>query len=132
MTLVQTRQCLHLNIVKCKSLQFLPSSCPELCLSVQIVVFGGTETDMATAQTPSSSSSYRINLGAAAPAWETETMPYPRVMGDAVLLPDGTVFVANGSFARHQYVPTDLSASSAFLCLVGLEQCISRTFSRLV
>jgi hypothetical protein len=96
MTLVQTRQCLHLNIVKCKSLQFLPSSCPELCLSVQIVVFGGTETDMATAQTPSSSSSYRINLGAAAPAWETETMPYPRVMGDAVLLPDGTVFVANG------------------------------------
>ncbi len=63
---------------------------------MQIVVFGGTETDMATAQTPSSSSSYRINLGAATPAWETETMPYPRVMGDAVLLPDGTVFVTNG------------------------------------
>ncbi len=63
---------------------------------MQIVVFGGTATDMATAQTPSSSSSYRINLGAATPAWETETMPYPRVMGDAVLLPDGTVFVANG------------------------------------
>ena len=52
--------------------------------------------DMATAQTPASSSSYRINLGAAALAWETESMPYPRVMGDAVLLPDGTVFVANG------------------------------------
>ncbi|KAA6429206.1 MAG: hypothetical protein FRX49_00602 [Trebouxia sp. A1-2] len=64
--------------------------------AAEIVVFGGTETDMATAQTPSSSSSYRINLGAATPAWETETMPYPRVMGDAVLLPDGTVFVANG------------------------------------
>ncbi|KAL0050698.1 hypothetical protein WJX82_005338 [Trebouxia sp. C0006] len=64
--------------------------------AAEIVVFGGTETDMATAQTPSSSSSYRINLGAATPAWETETMPYPRVMGDAVLLPDGTVFVTNG------------------------------------
>ncbi|DBB01553.1 TPA: hypothetical protein ACH3X1_000201 [Trebouxia sp. C0004] len=64
--------------------------------AAEIVVFGGTETDMATAQTPSSSASYRINLGAATPAWETETMPYPRVMGDAVLLPDGTVFVANG------------------------------------
>lgn len=64
--------------------------------AAEIVVFGGTETDMATAQTPASSSSYRINLGAATPAWETETMPYPRVMGDAVLLPDGTVFVANG------------------------------------
>ena len=23
-------------------------------------------------------------------------MPYPRVMGDAVLLPDGTVFITNG------------------------------------
>ncbi len=85
-----------MNIAKFKSLQFWPFSCLELRVSMQIVVFGGTETDMATAQTPSSSSSYRINLGAATPAWETETMPYPRVMGDAVLLPDGTVFVANG------------------------------------
>jgi len=65
-------------------------------IMLQIVVFGGTSVDMATAQTPSSSSSYRINLGAATPTWETETMPYPRVMGDAVVLPDGTVFVANG------------------------------------
>lgn len=64
--------------------------------AAEIVVFGGSSMDMATAQTPASSSSYRINLGAAALAWETESMPYPRVMGDAVLLPDGTVFVANG------------------------------------
>ena len=63
---------------------------------MQVVVFGGSETDQANAQTPASSSSYRINLGAAAPTWETEAMPYPRVMGDAVLLPDGTVFVTNG------------------------------------
>lgn len=85
-----------MNIVKRKNLRLMPHACSEPCLSMQIVVFGGTETDMATAQTPSSSSSYRINLGAATPAWETETMPYPRVMGDAVLLPDGTVFVTNG------------------------------------
>lgn len=64
--------------------------------AAEIVVFGGSETDQANAQTPASSSSYRINLGAAAPTWETETMPYPRIMGDAVLLPDGTVFVTNG------------------------------------
>ena len=63
---------------------------------MQIVVFGGTVSDYATAETPSSSASYRINTGAANPAWETESMPFPRVMGDAVLLPDGTVFVANG------------------------------------
>lgn len=62
----------------------------------EIVVFGGTVSDYATAETPSSSASYRINTGAANPAWETESMPFPRVMGDAVLLPDGTVFVANG------------------------------------
>lgn len=71
---------------------------------MQVVVFGGTSTDQANAQTPASSSSYRINLGAATLAWETESMPFPRVMGDAVLLPDGTVFVTNGGQIGEQHL----------------------------
>ena len=35
-------------------------------------------------------------MGSTSPAWETENMLYPRVMGDAVHLPDGTLFICNG------------------------------------
>ena len=64
---------------------------------MQLLVVGGTSQDQATYATPASDASYRVNLGAATPVWEQETMPFRRVMGDAVLLPDGTVFVTNGA-----------------------------------
>lgn len=70
---------------------------------MQIVVFGGTSSDYATSSTPSSSASYRVNLGSTAPGWEEENMPFPRVMGDAVHLPDGTIFICNGGqVGEHQ------------------------------
>ncbi|KAG9442904.1 hypothetical protein H6P81_018758 [Aristolochia fimbriata] len=39
----------------------------------------------------------RIRITDASPMWSVETMPIPRVMGDMVLLPDGSVLVVNGA-----------------------------------
>jgi hypothetical protein len=70
---------------------------PARSYAPELLVVGGTSEDQATYATPASDASYRINLGAATPEWEQETMPFRRVMGDTVLLPDGTVFVTNGA-----------------------------------
>ncbi|KAL9683047.1 hypothetical protein QQ045_014860 [Rhodiola kirilowii] len=39
----------------------------------------------------------RMNITDAAPAWVMETMPFPRVMGDMTLLPNGAVLIINGA-----------------------------------
>ena len=52
---------------------------------------------MATATTPASASSYRINMAATNPTYLEEEMPSRRLMGDAVLMPDGTVGIFNGA-----------------------------------
>ncbi len=70
---------------------------PAFFAPLQIVFFGGSSADMATATTPASSSSYRINMAATNPTYLEEEMPSGRLMGDAVLMPDGTVGIFNGA-----------------------------------
>ena len=72
--------------------------------------------DQATTSTPASSGSWRINLASTSPSWQYTAMPYPRVMGDAILLPDGTVFLTNGggvgAFLEEAFAVWHLSARS--------------------
>eukprot|EP00891_Asterochloris_glomerata_P003681 jgi/Astpho2/3681/Aster-04872 len=70
---------------------------PANSYAPEIVFFGGSSADMATATTPASSSSYRINMAATNPTYLEEEMPSGRLMGDAVLMPDGTVGIFNGA-----------------------------------
>ena len=56
----------------------------------KVVVFGGADPPTATAET--------IDLNAAAPAWKfTSSMHFPRRQHNAVVLPDGKVFIVGGS-----------------------------------
>lgn len=65
---------------------------------VQILVVGGTTQDGAGANTPATTNSYLLDLSnPASPTWTTEQMPVPRVMGDALLLPNSKVIVVNGA-----------------------------------
>ncbi|KAK9863321.1 hypothetical protein WJX84_008258 [Apatococcus fuscideae] len=63
----------------------------------QVLVVGGSSADCANPGTPASAYSYLINVAAGAShAPVREVMPDARVMGDCVVLPDGTIFCANG------------------------------------
>jgi galactose oxidase-like protein/carboxypeptidase family protein len=58
----------------------------------KVVVFGGADPPTATAET--------IDLNAATPAWKfTGSMHFPRRQHNAVVLPDGKVFIVGGSKA---------------------------------
>ena len=64
----------------------------------RILLVGGGARNVISATTPALNSCEILDIGAVSPAWAPTTpMHYPRVMPDAVLLPDGTVFVCNGS-----------------------------------
>lgn len=63
---------------------------------MQMLVMGGCSVDRCNSRTPASAYSYRIDLGPERRNWTREEMPAPRVMPYSTLLPDGTVFVANG------------------------------------
>ncbi|KAK9863993.1 hypothetical protein WJX84_007490 [Apatococcus fuscideae] len=66
----------------------------------QVLVVGGSSSDCAGPTTPSSATSYLINASPGANhAPVPEAMPVPRVMGDCVVLPDGTTFCCNGALA---------------------------------
>jgi hypothetical protein len=41
--------------------------------------------------------SVRLSTGQTTFAWQTEAMPLPRIMGNGIILPDGTVWVGNGA-----------------------------------
>ena len=56
---------------------------------------GGT-TDFAGPGTTAASTSFLLDFSVAPLAWVTEDSGIPRVMPDAILLPDGTVSVVNG------------------------------------
>ncbi len=63
-----------------------------------VLVIGGGGTPPVDMRTRATESCETLDTAAAAPAWVlSAAMSQPRVMPDAVLLPDGTVFVANGS-----------------------------------
>lgn len=64
----------------------------------RIMLIGGGGAPPIDMRTDATKSCEILDMGAAAPAWTlAPPMANPRVMPDAVLLPDGTVFVANGS-----------------------------------
>ncbi|KAK9829506.1 hypothetical protein WJX72_006255 [[Myrmecia] bisecta] len=63
----------------------------------EVMVIGGSSVDQATAATPASNTSCRLDLSAAQPQWLAETMPTPRINHNVVLLPDGKLLVVNGA-----------------------------------
>lgn len=66
--------------------------------AAKILAIGGTGPDPVSSTTPATGSCELLDLSAKSPQWQlTGAMNHPRTMPDAVLLPDGTVFVANGS-----------------------------------
>ena len=62
---------------------------------LQVLAVGGT-TDFANPGTAAASTSYLLDFSLTPLHWITEDSGVPRVMPDAILLPDGTVVVANG------------------------------------
>lgn len=58
---------------------------------------GGSAQDRAKDDTPASAVAHVIDLtGGPGSKWVPSVMPHPRVMGDAVILCDGTVGLFNG------------------------------------
>ncbi len=66
----------------------------------RVMVFGGGGANPITIRTPATNSCEILDMGAQPLAWKLAApMVHPRVMPDAVLLPDATVLVMNGSSA---------------------------------
>ena len=79
-------------------LPLLPTSDPPYRARVLVVGGGGADPEQLTISTPANKTAEILDLGAAQPAWRfTAPMTAPRVMADAVLLPDGSVAVVGGS-----------------------------------
>ncbi|HWB72680.1 MAG TPA: galactose oxidase-like domain-containing protein, partial [Egibacteraceae bacterium] len=80
----------------CVLLPLSPVSAPAY--RARVMVFGGGGATPTGIRTPATATCEILDTGAATPQWQpTPPMTRPRVMPDAVLLPDGTVFVGNGS-----------------------------------
>jgi hypothetical protein len=76
----------------------LPLQPPAYTPKVLVVGGGGANPEEVALSTPSTASAEILDLGDAQPAWRsTAPMAFPRVMPDAVLLPDGSVAVVGGS-----------------------------------
>lgn len=81
-------------------LPLLPTTTPAYRARVAIFGGGGADPGNLDTNTPATSTVEILDLGEPAPAWRfSQPMAYPRVMPDAVLLPDGTVLVVGGSAA---------------------------------
>jgi Domain of unknown function (DUF1929)/Glyoxal oxidase N-terminus len=79
-------------------LPLLPTSDPPYRARVLVVGGGGADPEQLTISTPANKTVEILDLGAAQPAWRfTAPMTAPRVMADAVLLPDGSVLIVGGS-----------------------------------
>ena len=77
------------------SIVLLPLELPNY--APRILVVGGSSQDHAGGGTPASTHTYLLDLTASNPTWTQETLSCPRIMPDAVLLPDGTVGIFNGA-----------------------------------
>ncbi len=76
-------------------LPLLPTTTPPYRARIMLIG-GGNEPEVIT--NPAASDCEVLDLGEASPQWQAvASMAHPRVMPDAALLPDGTVFVTNGS-----------------------------------
>ncbi len=81
----------------CVLLPLLPTTSPPY--RARVMLMGGGGLPLART-TPATNTCEVLDLGASSPAWQSAaSMLHPRVMPDAVLLPDGTVLVMNGSSA---------------------------------
>ncbi|KAG0170906.1 hypothetical protein DFQ28_001418 [Apophysomyces sp. BC1034] len=67
---------------------------PEKNYQAEILICGGSEGRKNNAKADNTCG--RINLDDENPKWEMDTFVYPRLMPDGSLLPDGTIFWANG------------------------------------
>ncbi|GAA5973306.1 hypothetical protein JCM11641_003065 [Rhodosporidiobolus odoratus] len=90
----------------------------------EVVFFGGTTLDLdadpskVSANEAASKQVSRMVLDAAGirGGWKTESMPMARVMGDAVVMPDGNVLIVNGAgsgIAGYGNVKDEVGASNA-------------------
>ncbi|GAA5854744.1 hypothetical protein JCM9279_007012 [Rhodotorula babjevae] len=90
----------------------------------EVLFCGGTTANLdinpaqLSAKAPASKQCSRMKLDAAGipKGWQTEDMPFPRVMGDAILMPDGTVLIVNGAqsgVAGYGNVKDEIGASNA-------------------
>ncbi|XP_027336390.1 aldehyde oxidase GLOX isoform X2 [Abrus precatorius] len=73
--------------------------------AAEIVVCGGAQYGaflMRSMDTPANGSCGRILATGSNPVWEMEDMPYGRIMGDMVMLPNGDVLVINGAMSGTQ------------------------------
>ncbi|KDN33568.1 hypothetical protein RSAG8_13341, partial [Rhizoctonia solani AG-8 WAC10335] len=115
-----------------KQIVVYPMSAPAVLLPLtwennykpEVVIFGGSQLpdtmkeNEVSSQSPTSAQASRIALDDAgiAAGWSYDTMPEGRVMADAVILPDGTVFVVNGAntgTAGYGNVPDQIGQSNA-------------------
>ncbi|KAK9795594.1 hypothetical protein WJX73_004039 [Symbiochloris irregularis] len=76
------------------SIHVLPLTPPNY--NVVVVVLGGSSADNADNYTPASNLIQILNLSSPNPTWTVQQMASPRVMPDAVVLPDGTLAIVNG------------------------------------
>jgi hypothetical protein len=60
---------------------------------------GGSSQDYAGLNTPATNAAYILDLSLANPAWKATSTPMtnPRVMGNAILLPNRQVVIVNGA-----------------------------------
>ncbi|XP_078446929.1 glyoxal oxidase-related protein [Wolffia australiana] len=73
--------------------------------AAEVLVCGGAQYGafvQRAADAPAGATCGRINAMATAPAWAVEAMPFPRIMGDMVMLPTGEVLIINGAMAGAQ------------------------------
>lgn len=78
----------------------LPLLASDGYFKVEVLVCGGAQYGafLNPSSYPTASETCgRIVITDAAPAWDMQTMPYPRAMGDMVLLPTGDVLIINGA-----------------------------------
>ncbi|XP_072997481.1 aldehyde oxidase GLOX [Typha latifolia] len=83
----------------------LPLTFADNYMRADIVVCGGAQYGAFLHQereTPAGSTCGRIIATDPDPVWEIEEMPFPRVMGDMVILPTGEVVIINGAQAGSQ------------------------------
>jgi hypothetical protein len=77
-------------------LPLLPDSNPPY--RARVMIIGGGGAPPVTAQTTATNSCEILDLDESTPAWKLASpMSNPRIMPDAVLLPDGNILVTNGS-----------------------------------
>ncbi|MGH9149991.1 MAG: galactose oxidase-like domain-containing protein, partial [Acidimicrobiales bacterium] len=84
----------------CALLGLMPATTPPYRARMLITGGGGAAPEELQQSTPATGSTEVLDLGEPGPAWRVVgSLKFPRIMPDAVLLPDGKVAVVGGSSA---------------------------------